>query len=93
LKANPHLLRHLHASILLNKGVPMAVVTGRLGHDRESTTSDFYSHALPQFDHAAKIIGEVLDGTPAKKLPAKAAASKVIDAEIAAIEPGATRSA
>jgi integrase len=48
-----HSLRHSHASILLSKGVPAAVVSERLGHADQNITLSIYSHALPADTHAA----------------------------------------
>lgn len=48
-----HSLRHSHASILLSKGVPTAVVSERLGHADQNITLSIYSHALPADTHAA----------------------------------------
>jgi len=42
-----HSLRHSYATILLSKGVPLAVVFERLGHADQNITLGFYSHALP----------------------------------------------
>ncbi len=41
-----HDLRHGQASLMLAAGVPMAVVSKRLGHSSISITSDTYSHLL-----------------------------------------------
>ena len=41
-----HDLRHGQASLMLAAGVPMAVVSKRLGHSTISLTSDTYSHLL-----------------------------------------------
>jgi integrase len=38
----PHDLRHGHATLLLAQGVPIEVVSKRLGHSRISTTHDLY---------------------------------------------------
>ncbi len=48
-----HSLRHSHASILLSKGVPVAVVSERLDHADQNITLSIYSHALPADSHAA----------------------------------------
>jgi integrase len=42
-----HDLRHTHASQLLKAGVPVKVVSERLGHATASITLDVYSHVLP----------------------------------------------
>lgn len=56
---NPHGLRHAHASHLLAAGVPVNVVSERLGHSTAMTTLKVYAHLLPgQDDAAADVIGE-----------------------------------
>jgi integrase len=42
-----HDLRHTHASLALKAGVPVKVVSERLGHASTSFTLDVYSHVLP----------------------------------------------
>lgn len=42
-----HSLLHSHASVLLGEGVPIAVVSERLGHADQNITLVIYSHALP----------------------------------------------
>ena len=39
-----HDLRHTYASLMLSQGVPMEVVSEKLGHSRPSTTADLYRH-------------------------------------------------
>lgn len=48
-----HSMRHSHASLLLSDGVPVAVVSKRLGHSSPATTSRIYAHALPSEELAA----------------------------------------
>ena len=48
-----HSLRHSHATILLSNGVPVAVVSERLGHADQNITLSIYSHALPADTRAA----------------------------------------
>jgi len=48
-----HSLRHSHASSLLSNGVPIAVVSERLGHSDQNITLSIYSHALPADTKAA----------------------------------------
>jgi integrase len=52
-----HDLRHTHASQLLRQGVPVKVVSERLGHSTTSVTMDVYAHSLPgmQAEAVAKI--------------------------------------
>lgn len=45
-----HDLRPTHASLLLALGVPMTVVSDRLGHRTIPTTLDTYGHLLPGQD-------------------------------------------
>ena len=42
-----HDLRHTAASIMLNHGVPVIVVSRRLGHSKPSITLDIYGHLIP----------------------------------------------
>ena len=42
-----HDLRHASATYLLRAGVPVQVVSQRLGHTRTSTTTDIYAHVMP----------------------------------------------
>ena len=46
-----HQLRHAHASFLLDAGAELSRVSKRLGHARQSTTSDVYSHIVKTSDH------------------------------------------
>jgi integrase len=50
-----HLLRHSHGSHMLANGVPLPVVSQRLGHSSVKTTADIYAHAIHgQDDEAVK---------------------------------------
>jgi integrase len=52
--ASLHSLRHSHGSHLVADGVPLPVVSERLGHSSVRTTADVYAHALRgQDDEAA----------------------------------------
>ena len=58
-----HDLRHTYATIALSNGVPITVVSRRLGHATVSATLDIYSHCLPTDDSAAvaaKVAGLIL---------------------------------
>lgn len=48
-----HDLRHTHATLMLKDGVPLKVVSDRLGHSTAVLTLDTYSHVLPGMDAAA----------------------------------------
>lgn len=52
-RIRPHDLRHTHASLMLLGGVPIHVVSERLGHADISTTIKLYGHLLPTSDHEA----------------------------------------
>jgi integrase len=51
--ASLHLLRHSHGSHLLANGVPLPVVSERLGHSSVRVTADAYSHAINSQDEEA----------------------------------------
>lgn len=60
-----HDLRHCSASLLLNSGVPVIIVSRRLGHARASITSDVYGHLIPSMqDEAAQLIDNLVTPTP-----------------------------
>jgi integrase len=42
-----HDLRHTHATLLLAAGVPVKVVSERLGHSTVTITMEIYQHVLP----------------------------------------------
>ena len=48
-----HSLRHTHASELLDIGVPLPVVSARVGHSSVRVTADIYSHAIHGQDDEA----------------------------------------
>jgi integrase len=45
-----HDLRHTSASLMLNNGVDILVVSRRLGHSKPSITLDVYGHLMPSND-------------------------------------------
>jgi len=49
-----HDLRHSHASHLLANGVPIHIVSARLGHESIKTTVDTYGHLLPDAQRMAQ---------------------------------------
>ena len=53
-----HDLRHTAASLMLNYGVPVIVVSRRLGHARPSMTLDVYGHLIPSMQEE---VAEVMD--------------------------------
>ena len=60
-----HDLRHTAASLMLNHGVPVIVVSRRLGHARASITLDIYGHLIPSMQNeAAEIIDDLITPVP-----------------------------
>lgn len=66
-----HDLRHTAASLLLNNGIPLIVVSKILGHSQPSITLNVYGHLYTEMqDEAAKLMDELV--SPVKvSLPAK----------------------
>lgn len=62
-EVTPHGLRHLHASLLLAQGLPVPLVSARLGHANPGVTMEVYAHYLGRGDaEAARAIGKALEG-------------------------------
>jgi integrase len=58
-----HDLRHTHATLLLKAGVPVKVVSERLGHATPAFTMTVYQHVLPGMQaEAANTFGELIFG-------------------------------
>jgi integrase len=58
-----HDLRHSHASVLLKEGVPLKVVSERLGHANPAFTLSVYQHLLPPMQaDAAKAFAAAVFG-------------------------------
>jgi integrase len=56
-----HNLRHSHGRHLLTAGVPLHIVSARLGHSSPTVTLNVYAHVLPRADEqAASAIAKVL---------------------------------
>jgi integrase len=74
----PHLtlhgLRHEHASLMLEAGVPLLAVSKRLGHKDVRTTANIYSHLFPQADRDAATAVEGLIRAAARTRHARDAA-------------------
>ena len=58
----PHTLRHSWATIALSNGVPLTVVSERLGHADTATTNRIYYHLLPKADSLARELMDELYG-------------------------------
>ncbi len=56
-----HDLRHFVATVLGGAGVPIATISGRLGHSENATTLNLYTHVMPATDQAAATyLGSIL---------------------------------
>ena len=56
-----HDLRHTAASLMLNHGVPVIVVSKILGHAKPSTTLDIYGHLIHEMQgEAARVMDELI---------------------------------
>ena len=61
-KISLHDLRHTHATLLLKAGVPVKVVSERLGHANVAFTMSIYQHVLPGMQAAAaETFAQLLD--------------------------------
>ena len=57
-----HDARHTHASLMLKQGVPLKVVSERLGHSSISVTADVYAHIVPGMqESAAKLFDDAFN--------------------------------
>ncbi|TDM12698.1 tyrosine-type recombinase/integrase [Macrococcus bovicus] len=52
-KLSVHKLRHTHATLLLEAGVPMKVIQERLGHQSMEMTEKVYAHVTPKMNQTA----------------------------------------
>lgn len=65
-------LRHFTATRLLDAGVPVKTVSGRLGHARPATTLNVYAHFIPATDRmAADLMGDLLSTGEREREPAR----------------------
>jgi integrase len=56
-----HDLRHTAASLMLNYGIPVLIVSRRLGHAKASITLDVYGHLVPgKQEEAATLMDELM---------------------------------
>ena len=65
-----HDLRHTHASILLKAGVPVKVVSERLGHANPAFTITVYQHIIPGMQaDAATVFSDLVAGVVPPAVP------------------------
>ena len=58
-----HGMRHTVATLLLQAGQPVHVVSERLGHSKVSMTMEVYAHVLPDMQReAASTLSAILHG-------------------------------
>ena len=56
-----HDLRHTSASLMLNHGIPVLIVSKRLGHSKPSMTLDVYGHLIPsRQEEAAQLMDNLM---------------------------------
>lgn len=56
-----HDLRHTAASLMLNHGIPVLIVSKRIGHAKPSITLDVYGHLIPSMqEQAAEVMDEIV---------------------------------
>jgi integrase len=61
-----HDLRHTAATLMLLNGIPVIVVSKRIGHAKVSTTLDIYGHYMPGMqDRAATLMDSLVIPTAA----------------------------
>ena len=76
-----HDLRHTAASLMLNNGIPLIVVSNTLGHSKPSTTLDIYGHLYQETQaDAAKIMDGLV--TPIKLDMSEFGNQEVLQGEI-----------
>jgi integrase len=65
----PHGLRHTHATLALESGVDISVVSKRLGHANVKITSDRYTHVTDRLQHDAAAKFSAYLSAPATEPP------------------------
>ena len=64
-KIRLHDLRHSHATLALRAGVPVKVISERLGHESPAFTLKQYAHVIPGMQaEAAAQVASLVDGRP-----------------------------
>jgi integrase len=59
-----HGLRHSHVSALARAGVPVHIISSRVGHSNPALTLSIYTHLVPGDDRtAAEVTGRLLAGS------------------------------
>jgi integrase len=72
-----HDLRHTHATLMLKHGVPLKVVSERLGHSTPAFTMAVYQHVLPGMQRdAANVFARIVAQPAAEGTPVTAVAGR-----------------
>jgi len=69
-RITPHALRHTYASLAIQRGVPLLVVSRQLGHASIAITADVYGHLVPEATRAAADAFEIILTSPGRNLGA-----------------------
>ncbi len=69
-RITPHTLRHTYASLALQRGVPLLVVSRQLGHASVAITADVYGHLAPDATRQAADAWEAILTSPGRNLGA-----------------------
>lgn len=81
-KVRFHDLRHTAASLMLNNGIPVIVVSRILGHSKPSITLDIYGHLYNEMqEEASRLMDELVSPvklTIASKVPQEVPAGEVL---------------
>ncbi len=72
-----HDLRHTHATLMLKHGIPLKVVSERLGHSTPAFTMAVYQHVLPGMQRdAANVFARLIAEPAAESTPVMAVAER-----------------
>jgi hypothetical protein len=93
-----HDVRHTHASLLLEAGVPVKVVSERLGHATPSFTLDVYGWVLPGMQAEAAAFSRLMSADPVedsqgertRRTVRRASSSRLTYCSCHSFEPGDT---
>lgn len=84
-----HALRHSAVSVQLAAGVPLEIVSKRIGHKRLGLTADTYGHLMPEANQAA---ADAVDAFLAKRAAAAGVSEAEHQKDTKAPHPGKGRS-
>ena len=73
-----HALRHFHASVLVEQGVPLTEIARALGHQTFDTTLMVYAHPLRNVDALHPVVERIVAAIPLAPLPARYETGRII---------------